>query len=375
MIIARYQQRMGRDAARPHVRAPRGKGVIVRNLAQKLILVAAAAVAACATTASADPPPFVPVLEENFPDPFVMRHGNEFLAYATNANEGRANVPMASSSNLADWTLVRDGDRLHDAMPDLAPWAREGFTWAPEVLATDSGFILYFTAKDRRSNLQCIGAATSSDPRGPFVSQATEPLVCQRDLGGTIDAAPFRDADGQLYLYYKNDGNAVRKPTDIFAQRMSPDGLSMVGAPVALLRNDREWEAHVIEAPTMVRQGDDYVMFFSANHFGWETHQRLSPYSMGYARCEGPMGPCTDAANNPILYSYNSRQAGCLSGPGHTSVFDAGGRQFIAFHGWSATPGCRRMDGGSRYLYVAPLGWRDGVPQIAVSLRPTPRPR
>jgi beta-xylosidase len=349
--------------------------VTVRSLILKILSFAFAALA-CAVPAAADePPPFVPVLRENFPDPFVLRHGNEFLAYATNANGGQANVQMASSTNLVDWALIRDGGRLHDAMPVLPPWARGGFTWAPEVLRTDSGFILYFTAKDRSSGLQCIGAATSSDPRGPFTSNAAGPVICQRDLGGTIDAAPFRDADGQLYIYYKNDGNnpQVRLPTDLFAQRLAPDGLSVVGEPVALLRNDREWEAHVIEAPTMVRNGDNYILFFSANHFGWETDQRLSPYSMGYARCRGPMGPCTDAPNNPILYSYNSREAGCLSGPGHTSVFDAGGRQFITFHGWAATPGCRRSSEGARYMYVAPLGWRDGAPQIAPSLRPVAR--
>jgi beta-xylosidase len=276
---------------------------------------------------------------------------------------------MAVSTNLVDWAPLRDGNRLHDAMPTLPPWARSGFTWAPEVLPVDGGFILYFTAKHRRSGKQCIGAARSSDPRGPFVSEAAEPLVCQPELGGTIDASPFRDADGRLYLYYKNDGNAIGRPTEIFGQRLAPDGLSVVGEPVALLRNDTEWEAHVIEAPTMARHGTGYTMFFSANHYGWEEHQRLSPYAIGYATCQGPMGPCTDAATNPILYSYNTREAGCLSGPGHPAVFEARGRQFIAFHAWAATRGCRR-DLPQRYLYVAPLGWRGDAPQIAPSLRP-----
>ena len=328
-----------------------------------------AAVAALAVPAAADePPPFVPVFTTNFPDPFIFPHGSEFLAYATNAEEGRANVQMARSTNLVDWEFVREGDGLHDAMPDLPPWAREGWTWAPEVIRLGERYLLYFTAKERRSEKQCVGVAESADPRGPFTSQATDPLVCQRDLGGTIDPTAFRDADGQLYLYYKNDGNAVGQPTQIFGQRLSPDGLSLAGEPVALLRNDRDWEAHVIESPTMVRHGDRYVMFFSANHFGWEPHQRLSPYAIGYAACEGPMGPCTDAAENPILHSYNDRRAGCLSGPGHQTVFEVGARQFIAFHAWSAGPGCRPLD-RKRYLYISPLLWQGDTPQIGVSLR------
>lgn len=332
------------------------------------------AIAALGCTAAAPQKtlaPFVPVMTTDFADPFVLRDGSIFLAYATNAQRHQANVPMASSTNLTDWALIRNGDKLHDAMPTLPPWAREGFTWAPEVTKTVAGYVLYFTAKERSSGLQCVGAAFSPGPRGPFTSAATEPLVCQRETGGTIDASPFRDADGQLYLYYKSDGNnpQFRKPTQIYGQRLSADGLSLAGAPSAILRNDASWEAHVVEAPTMVLREGRYTMFFSANHFGWETHQSLSPYAIGYARCEGPLGPCTDAAQNPILYSYNDRKTGCLSGPGHQSVFDVGGRQFITFHAWEATPGCRKLD-NQRNLYIAPLHWKDGSPQIGISLRP-----
>jgi beta-xylosidase len=314
--------------------------------------------------------PFLPALSVDFPDPFVLRHGNQFLAYATNATGDRANVQMARSTNLVDWEHISTGDQLHDAMPQMPPWAKSGLTWAPEVLKTDTGFALHFTARDKKSDLQCLGAAFSKDPLGPFTSNAEAPLLCQTELGGTIDSHAFRDSDGALYLYYKNDGNnpQFKKPTDIYVQRLSADGMNVAGEAAALVRNDTSWEAHVIEAPTMVRHGDGYILFYSANHYGWETHQRLSPYAIGYATCKGPMGPCTDAKANPILNSYNDKKAGCLSGPGHQSVFEVGGRQFISFHAWAATKGCRKFD-NKRYMYVAPLLWKDGKPQIGVSVR------
>jgi len=339
-----------------------------RNLLAFALLFLAPAASGYVEQGEVDRDPFVPVFSTNFPDPFILPHQGEFLAYATNADEGRANVQMARSTNLVDWAFDRDGERLHDAMPDLPPWAREGWTWAPEVIRNGDHYLLYFTARERRSDKQCIGVASATDPRGPFTSQATEPLVCQRDAGGSIDPHVFRDADNQLYLYYKNDGNAIGRPTHIYGQRLASDGLSLSSEPVSLLTNDKRWEAHVIESPTMVRNGAHYVLFFSANHFGWEEHQRLSPYAMGYATCDGPMGPCTDAPNNPILYSYNSREAGCLSGPGHQAVFESGGRQFIVFHAHGATRGCRRASLG-RYMYIAPLIWRDGKPEIGISLR------
>lgn len=331
---------------------------------------------ACAGCAQIGPPEasqaYVPVFEHDFPDPFVVTTANGFLAYSTNS--AGINLPMATSPDLVSWRTVEDPGRPGkplDGMPVLASWVQEGRTWAPEVIEVGGRWLLYYTAHDRKSDLQCIGVAVAADPQGPFRDESTRPLVCQTDLGGTIDAHPFRDADGQLYLYYKNDGNNPRvlKPSRIWAQRLTPDGLRLIGNAAPLIENDVHWEWRVVEAPSMVRRPDGYVLFFSANHFGWEQDQRLSRYAMGYATCEGPMGPCTDAAANPILYSYNNREAGCLSGPGHQMVFDTQGRSFIVFHAWAATSGCRRAD-ARRYMYIAPLGWRGAEPQIAPSLRP-----
>lgn len=340
---------------------------------QSAVLLLAAGLAACAAPAASapEPQPFVPVYRTNFPDPFVIAHGGRYLAYATNAERDRANVQMAVSEDLVTWAPLMDGKRLHDAMPVLPAWAERGWTWAPEVMETDGRFLLFFTARERASGRQCTGVAQSRDPLGPFTSPAAEPLICQRELGGTIDASPFRDAGGRLYLAYKADANAVGKPTDILVQPMTADGLGLTGEPTVLLTNDAPWEAHVIESPTMVRRGETYVLFYSANHFGWERHQRLSPYAMGYATCEGPTGPCVKAAQNPILHSYTDRVAGCLSGPGHQAVFEAGGRQFIVFHAHIARGGCRNA-GKGRAMYIAPLGWEGTRPVIGRSLRPAP---
>jgi beta-xylosidase len=283
-------------------------------------------------------------------------------------------VQVATSKNLAGWTIVQDEARAHhplDALPALPPWAKRGRTWAPEVLKTGSGYVLYFTAHSSRRNRQCIGAASSASPTGPFVSDAAEPLVCQDDLGGSIDPSPFRDKDGKLYLYFKNDGNAVRKPTQLWVQPLAPDGLGVTGAATPLLRDRLDWEGGLIEAPTMIHAPAGYFLFFSGNDYAWQPSQHLSQYSIGYAACEGPTGPCTEAGDKPFLYSF-SGSAGCLSGPGHQSVFSVGERWFIAFHAWSVTSDCRPLD-PVRWLYIAPLLWRDGRPVIGVGVRPTGR--
>ncbi len=336
-------------------------------------LAAALLAPAAAQSLMPSPPRHVPVLRENFPDPFVLNVGGQFIAYST--NHANRNLPVAASRDLVRWRMLgepKNPAQLRDAFPTLPRWAQAGFTWAPEVLALGDRYLLYFTARHRASGRQCVGVAEAKNPLGPFRSSAPEPLVCQLDEGGTIDASPFRDRDGELYFYYKNDGNnpAVAKPTFIYGQRLSADGLRLEGAPVRLLRNDTHWEWRVVEAPAMVRgsgPGGGYAMFFSGNHFGWEADQRLSNYSIGYATCRGPLGPCQDAAENPILHAYNDAR-GCLSGPGHANVFEAGGRPFVAFHAWDSKGDCRKGE-HARHLYVAPLVERGGKWAIGPSLR------
>jgi beta-xylosidase len=262
-----------------------------------------------------------------------------------------------------------DRKKRLDGMPVLAPWVKPGFTWAPEVMQVGARWLLYYTANHRKKDVQCIGLAVADNPRGPFRDSAEAPLVCQFDLGGTIDANPFRDSDGKLYLYYKSDGNRVGKGTAIWGQRLSPDGMSVTGEPVALIKDDEAWEMKLVEAPAMLRSTAGYQLFYSAAYYGWDPKDRLSPYATGYAGCTGPLGPCADAPENPILFSFRDKEAGCLSGPGHPSIFQAGGRSLIAFHAWAATSACRKAK-DERWLYIAPLVWKAGKPQVAASLRP-----
>jgi beta-xylosidase len=333
-----------------------------------LVKTVAALAALVSATAAFAEPAFVPVFKEDFPDAFVLPHGSNFIAYSTNNG---ANVPIATSNDLVHWAFVTDpaSGKLRDALPRLGAWAKGGYTWAPEVLQLGNRYLLYYTASNPKRNSQCIGVAVASDPLGPFVDSNAEPIVCQTELGGSIDPDAFRDADGKLYLYFKNDGNRVHARTSLWGQALSPDGLSLVGTPVQLLKDDQGWESRVVEAPSMVRSPAGYELFFSGGFFGWNPEEGgLSPYAMGYASCTSALGPCTPARENPILHSFNDRESGCLSGPGHQSIFTVGARTFISFHAWAATSGCRKAD-DKRYLYIAPLFWKDGKPALGNSLR------
>ena len=299
---------------------------------------------------AAQPPPSLPLTNSSlgdFPDPQVLEVGGRWFAYATNGN-GR-NVQVARSSDRIAWTA------LADAMPVLASWVRPGLTWAPEVIAHGGRFLLYYTARDRSSDRQCIGVAVASQPEGPFVDNRAAPLVCQVAVGGSIDASPLFD-NGRLFLYYKNDGNCCGRPTTLWGQELSADGMAVAGAPVALLSNQPgTWEGTLIEAPTMWIHEGRYLLFYSANDFA------SSAYAVGYAECASALGPCVRAANQPLLKSRSDITPG-LIGPGHQALFTVGTQTYMAYHAWQVGPGGQR--GNARFMYIDRVDWVAGVPVV-----------
>jgi beta-xylosidase len=288
-----------------------------------------------------------PVLRSDFPDPFVLNANGTYYAYATNGS-GK-NIQTAQSPDLVHWTVGRD------AMPALPKWAKLGgsYVWAPEVIANGSGYLMYYTARDKAADRQCVGVASGDKPDGFFKDTRDAALVCQTDEGGTIDPSPFRDGD-KLYLYFKNDGNCCNKPTYLWVQELAPDGLSLVGQPTQLMRNDVPWEGTVVEAPTMVKHEDKYYLFFSANNYaGIE-------YSVGYATCDSPTGPCTQAAENPILKSHMTPPL--VVGPGHQAIVQVKDQTWIVYHAWNILSSGVRGD--ARYLWIDRLDWEGGKPVV-----------
>lgn len=289
-----------------------------------------------------------PVLDADFPDPFVLVDGETLHAYATNTTRDgrRVHVQTSRSSDGRTWSAPAE------AMPALPAWVLKSRpdVWAPEALKVGERYVLYFSARHRSKRRPdgltlCVGAAVSDRPEGPFVAQP-EPLTCGfRD--GVIDVSPLRVGE-HLLLYTKTDGNCCGAQIAVLVQRLTPDGLAIDSAPVPVegVTHDRPWEGKVVEGPQMRRLGDAWYMFFAGNDYG------AGDYAVGYAVCKGPLGPCADAPENPIL----SRSEG-LSGPGHQSVFEWRGRAWMTHHAWRSKDGRRY-----RPMFLRPLEIVDGKP-------------
>jgi arabinan endo-1,5-alpha-L-arabinosidase len=278
-----------------------------------------------------------PVIDHDAPDPGVLRVGKEWWMATTGGDPSVGAFPMYRSRDLVHWhpfgNIFEAGE---------APTWSDNSYWAPEIHKVGDKFVAYFTARDHNGML-CIGAAEADKVEGPYKDLGA-PLVADPDMG-LIDPTFFQDDDGKQYLYWKEDGNAFNPPlpTRILAQELGPDGMSLVGEPRELIRNDLEWEGDIVEAPEVEKRGEYYYLFYSGNGFWGDM------YAEGVARSKSPLGPF-EKAPEPFLRSNEH-----WKGPGHAAITqDNEGQDWIVYHAWDKDhigqhPG--------RMVLIDPLKW------------------
>lgn len=279
-----------------------------------------------------------PVLAGDFPDPDVTLVDGTYYALATSGSWAPV-FPILRSVDLRSWEPA--GSVLRRA----PRWAREDF-WAPELAELPDGSVaVYYSAwpKRARGGRYCLGVATAPSPLGPWRDRG-RPLRCTR--AGAIDPTPVRDGD-RLWLVYKEDANSIGRPTPIQLQRLSADGLRLLGRPRELIRNRARWERRVVEAPELVQRDGWWHMVYS----GALCCGPKCDYAVGAARARTLTGPWRKHPGNPIL--RGGRGWRC---PGHVSLLGDG----VAFHAYRAG---HLLEG--RQLQLAPLSFgADGWPAI-----------
>jgi hypothetical protein len=334
-----------------------------------LVLMASSAPAA----GVAQPPPTttpgapgieVALADFDLPDPYLVDAGGRYYLYLSTALADRSqNIPLLQG-RPGHWSRSST-----DAVPKLPRWATPrpsagGLSWEPEVYRIGRIYLMYFSPTIRNSLpvQHCVALATSRSPSGPFAVQS-RPLVCQRSMGGDIDAQVVVDRNGPdgstrpNYLIWKSDNNSTQGDgiPRIWAQRLSNNGRHLVGQAVVIYMPDQVWQQHLIEAPQMALAPDGSVwLFFSAglNYSGPD-------YAIGVVRCVGPLGPCSGGDAQPFIGSNLQGP-----GPGEETYFKAkDGSDWLLYSPWYT----RNPVVPLRPVEAARIGWSAAGPYVAAA--------
>ena len=170
-----------------------------------------------------------PLLTENiaprilvgYGDPAVFKDGEDYWLVAT-SNDAPDAFPILHSRDLEHWEC------LGFVFPEghQPKWAASGWNvadfWAPEMHRVGEEYWLAFTAR-QATNALAIGLARAPSPLGPWTDNGV-PLIAGKPVdttglgydpnqpqmsGGVIDSHLFIDADGDRYLFWKDDTNSI----------------------------------------------------------------------------------------------------------------------------------------------------------------------
>lgn len=280
-----------------------------------------------------------PVYGRYFADPFILRWDGSYYAYGTGREINGRVFEVLRSEDLVHWTS------LGGAIEPRAGAFYEDW-WAPEVAVSDGTFYMYHSAGigDKAHKLR---VAVAEQPQGPFIDPGH---VLTPNEPFAIDAHPFRDDDGTMYMYYARDfldGDKVG--TALVVDRM-PDMLALEGNPKTVLRAAAEWQLflrnrpmydsvydwYTLEGPFVVKRQGRYYCFYSGG--AWEEPN----YGVSYAVADSPIGPFVEEPGEmpKILKSI----PGKVVGPGHTSITQGpDGLDYIAYHAWNTQRSARRL--------------------------------
>lgn len=216
--------------------------------------------------------------------------------------------------------------RTTEAMPAAVPWAAHDEVWAPSVGRLGGRYVMYFATfrvnPPDPGNDQCVGRAFADSPAGPYIAEG-QPFVCGYDgVHGALDPSLFVAPDGSATLHVAFGGSQ----DNIWGIPLDGAG-NMAGSAVKMLTRFQPWEDWFLENPSMIFDGTDYVLAYSAGR--WYS----AAYVTGIARCRTPTGPCSSSPNGPWLSSIGDRV-----GPGGLSFFvGADGQARVIFHTFAAS--------------------------------------
>ncbi|HEX6358104.1 glycoside hydrolase 43 family protein [Actinophytocola sp.] len=284
-----------------------------------------------------------PVLNADWPDPDVVRVGDDYFMAVSSFNRAPG-LPVLHSRDLVTWEVIA---RALPAVPPEAHYRlprHGGGVWAPSIRHHDGTFHITYPDPDHG-----IFVVSAEDPRGPW-------SPARLLLGGTglIDPCPLWD-DGRAYLVHgwaRSRSGVANRLTMVEVD----NGLTrLVGVPRTVIDGAELPGYHTLEGPKLYKRDGWYWIFAPAGGVatGWQSAFRArdiaGPYEGRVVLAQG---------GSPVNGPHQGAWVDTPTGEEHW---------FLHF-----------QDRGvfGRVVHLQPMTWQaDGWPVIGAAGEPVPTHR
>ncbi len=324
----------------------------------------------------------------NVHDPAIMKDGEWFYSYSTDAGFGidvPPGVQIRRSKDLIEWHYV---GTVFNGLPQMGAnfIKQNGGTpfnslWAPYAIKVGSEYRLYYSLSsgEPTARLSVIGLATSTTPTGPWVEKGLVVTSLNNNAIQTnaIDPTVIIDEAGNHWFYYGSawDGIYILKlnPATGLAESSGDKGKRIAQRGFTGNRINGN-----IEGPEIIYNSElkKYYLFIA---YDWID----TKYNVRVGRSDSPEGPYYDfngrdlngnEDNIPmILAPYRFEGHSGWQGVSHPGVFKDGNRYFMAHQG---RPGVNKffMVMHVRQIFWTEDGWPIVSPQRYAGLEQSPIP-
>ena len=235
---------------------------------------------------------------------------------------------------------------------DLVPGNR-GDLWAPDVIRLGDRWCVYYSVSTFGKKTSAIGMASretlgAGSAKDAWVDRGVVISSGDSDRFNAIDPAVIKDGR-KLWMAFGSfwDGIMLIELDEHTGLRKEPAEKPI---PLAMARE--------IEAPFLHKEGDWYYLFVN---WGKCCRGVDSTYEIRVGRSRSITGPFEDkdgvamtAGGGSLVLGSDGRHIG----PGHASILEQGGKQWLAHHFYDGE------DAGKSKLRLSPMKWVDGWPVV-----------
>ncbi|MFY9997303.1 MAG: glycoside hydrolase 43 family protein [Leclercia sp.] len=205
-----------------------------------------------------------PLLHADYPDPDVIRTGDDFWMVASSFNQ-LPGLPLLHSRDLIHWQIVNHIVK-HLPSPEYDGVQPGKGIWAPAMRYHQGRFWVFYSLPD-----EGIFVSHSRDPLGEW----SEPH-CLHAVAGAIDPCPFWDEDGRAWLVHAFAFSRSGIKNQLRLVEMAPDASCLLNEGQIIV--DGNPSHPTLEGPKLYKRKGEYWIFAPAGGVkrGWQTVLRAS---------------------------------------------------------------------------------------------------